>query len=193
MSNIVVFCGSSAGFSPAFAEAAASLGTEIAERGHRLVFGGGSVGLMGLVADATMAGGGEVVGVITEQLQALELGHGALTELVVEATMHARKARMAEMADGVVVLPGGFGTYDEAFEILTWNQLGIISIPVVFLDVDGFYTPLLDFVRNASDAGFLKPEHAALACRAVTPAEAVAIATRPAASYTPKWVGVPEL
>ncbi|MGA9276336.1 TIGR00730 family Rossman fold protein [Ilumatobacter sp.] len=189
MANLVVFCGSSAGSSPSFRVAADALGTEIAAGGHRLVYGGGSVGLMGVVADAAMAAGGEVVGVITEQLRALEVGHDTLSELVVESTMHERKARMATLADGVVVLPGGFGTYDEAFEILTWNQLGIVSMPVVFLDVDGFYEPLLEFVRNASAAGFLKPDHAALACRASTAAEAVAIATRPAAAFTPKWVG----
>jgi len=189
MANLVVFCGSSAGSSPAFRDAAVALGAEVGGSGHRLVYGGGRVGLMGLVADAAIAAGGEVVGVITEQLHALEIAHDELSELVVESTMHERKARMAALADGVVVLPGGFGTYDEAFEILTWNQLGIVSMPVVFFDVEGFYAPLLDFVRHASGAGFLKPEHAELACRASTASEAVALATRPAAAFTPKWVG----
>lgn len=189
MANLVVFCGSSSGSSPAYREAAEELGTAIGVSGHRLVYGGGSVGLMGVVADATMRAGGHVVGVITEHLHALEVAHVGLDELVVEATMHTRKARMAAMADGVVVLPGGFGTYDEAFEILTWNQLGLVSTPVVFFDVGGFYGPLLDFVRNAADEGFVKAEHAALACRATTASEAVEIATRPAAAFTPKWVG----
>ncbi|WP_306301655.1 LOG family protein, partial [Ilumatobacter nonamiensis] len=189
MANVVVFCGSSSGTAPAFRDAADELGTEIGTSGHRLVYGGGSVGLMGIVADATMRAGGEVVGVITEQLHALEVAHDGLDELVIESTMHARKARMASMAEGVVVLPGGFGTYDEVFEILTWNQLGLVSTPVVFLDVDGFYAPLLDFVRNAARAGFMKPDHAGLAGRATNAVDAVDLATRPAAAFTPKWVG----
>jgi len=114
---------------------AEALGTAIVEAGHRLVYGGGNVGLMGIVADAVIAGGGDVIGVITEQLLALEVGHDGLTELEVLPDMHSRKARMAELADGFVVLPGGFGTYEEAFEVLSWNQLGIVSTPVVFLDV----------------------------------------------------------
>lgn len=189
MANVLVFCGSSSGSSPVHREAAAELGAAIGTGGHGLVFGGGSVGLMGVVADATIQAHGRVVGVITEQLHALEIAHVGLDELVIEATMHARKARMAAMADGVVVLPGGFGTYDEVFEILTWNQLGLVSTPVVFFDVDGFYAPLLDFVANAARAGFMKPEHAALASRATSATEAVEIAVRPAGPFTSKWVG----
>jgi uncharacterized protein (TIGR00730 family) len=187
--NVVVFCGSSSGYDQKYRDAAEALGTELAVRGHRLVYGGGHVGLMGAVADAAMAGGGDVVGVITEQLFALEVGHGGLTSLEVEATMHARKARMADLADGVIVLPGGFGTIDESFEILTWNQLGIVSCPVVFLDVDGFFAPLFEFIAGAVTAGFMKPDHGALAVSATTAEEAIAIATRPAAAFTPKWVG----
>jgi uncharacterized protein (TIGR00730 family) len=187
--SLAVFCGSSSGFDSRYREAAESLGTELAAAGHRLVYGGGHVGLMGAVADAVMAGGGEVVGVITEQLQALEVAHGGLTLLEIEATMHARKARMAELSDGVIVLPGGFGTYDETFEILTWNQLGIVSIPVVFFDVDDFYAPLLDFIAGAVAAGFMKPDHGALAQSASTAAEAIALASEPAGDFTPKWVG----
>jgi uncharacterized protein (TIGR00730 family) len=192
VANVVVFCGSSIGLGTAFRDAAHEVGIVLASAGHRLVYGGGDVGLMGVVADAVIGAGGDVIGVITEQLAALEVAHGGLTELHVEESMHARKAKMAELADGVVVLPGGFGTYDEAFEILTWNQLGIVSLPVVFLDVDGFYAPLLDFVGNASTTGFLKPDHGALARRATTAAEAVEIATRPAAAATPKWIGEPD-
>ena len=191
MANICVFCGSSSGFDPIHREAASDLGTEIAEQGHRLVYGGGDVGLMGTVADAVTAAGGEVVGVITEQLAALELSHAGITELVVETSMHERKARMASLADGVVVLPGGFGTYDESFEILTWNQLGLVAVPVVFFDVGGFYAPLLEFVAGAVAAGFMKPDHGALAMSASSASDAVEAATRPPAEFTPKWVGPP--
>jgi uncharacterized protein (TIGR00730 family) len=187
--TLAVFCGSSSGFDSTYREAAEQLGAALAVAGHQLVYGGGHVGLMGVVADAVMAGGGEVVGVITEQLHALEVAHRGLTLLEVEATMHARKARMADLADGVIVLPGGFGTFDETFEILTWNQLGIVSIPVVFFDVDGFYSPLLEFIAGAVAAGFMKSEHGALAMSATTAAHAIELATKPAGAFTPKWVG----
>lgn len=189
MANISVFCGSSSGFDEKFHAAATELGAEIAGGGHRLVYGGGHVGLMGAVADAVLANGGEVTGVITEQLKALELAHDGVTLLEVELDMHARKARMAALSDGVIVLPGGFGTYDEAFEILTWNQLGIVSVPVVFLDVDGFYSSLFDFIAGAVAAGFMKPDHGALAQHVDSAAAAVEVATTAAAGYTPKWVG----
>ncbi len=186
-----MFCGSSAGSDPAWRAAADELGTEIGRRGHELVYGGGHVGLMGAVADAAVAAGARVTGVITEQLVGLELAHGGLSELVVEPSMHARKARMAESADAVIVLPGGFGTYEEAFEILTWNQLGIVSVPVVFLDVGGFYAPLLEFVASAADAGFVRPEHADLARRAATVGEALDEADRPGDAHVAKWVTPP--
>ncbi len=199
MSTICVFCGSSSGTDPAFQAAAAELGATIAAAGHGLVYGGGDVGLMGIVADAVLDAGGEVTGVITEQLLALEVGHVNLTNLEVTPDMHMRKARMAELADGVIVLPGGFGTYEEAFEVLTWNQLGIVSMPIVFLDVQtgeqaeptasSFYDPLFNFIDGAVAAGFMKPEHGALAQRASEAAKAVAIAAGPAPSFTRKWVG----
>lgn len=192
MSNICVFCGSSSGTDPAFRAAAAELGTTIAATGHGLVYGGGDVGLMGVVADAVLAAGGEVTGVITEQLLALEVGHVNLTNLEVTPDMHSRKARMTELSDGVVVLPGGFGTYEEAFEVLTWNQLGIVAAPIVFLDVteDGrsFFGALFEFIEGAVAAGFMKPEHGALAQRATDAADAVAIAAGPAPEFTRKWV-----
>lgn len=196
-----MFCGSSSGIDPAFRTAAADLGAAIAAAGHDLVYGGGDVGLMGVVADAVLGGGGAVTGVITEQLLALEVGHANLTELEVTPDMHTRKARMAELADGVVVLPGGFGTYEEAFEVLTWNQLGIVSMPIVFLDVEigaetdahsggtGFFSPLFDFIDGAVAAGFMKPDHGALAQRASSAADAVRIAVGTAPSFTRKWVG----
>ena len=193
MSNICVFRGSSSGTDPAFRAAAVELGAAIAASDHGLVYGGGGVGLMGVVADAVLDAGGEVTGVITEQLLALEVGHVNLTNLEVLPDMHTRKARMAELSGGVVVLPGGFGTYEEAFEVLTWNQLGIVAAPIVFLDVDvngqSFFASLFDFIDGAVAAGFMKPEHGDLAQRATDPIEAVAIAAGPAPSFTRKWVG----
>jgi uncharacterized protein (TIGR00730 family) len=193
VSNICVFCGSSSGTDPAFRAAAVKLGAAIAASGHGLVYGGGDVGLMGVVADAVLDAGAEVTGVITEQLLALEVGHVNLTNLEVLPDMHTRKARMAELSDGVVVLPGGFGTYEEAFEVLTWNQLGIVSAPIVFLDVDvdgqSFFASLFDFIDGAVAAGFMKPEHGGLAQRATDPIEALAIAAGPAPAFTRKWVG----
>lgn len=183
-----MFCGSSTGIDPAFRQTAAALGSAIARNGHRLVYGGGHVGLMGVVADAVIAGGGEVTGVMTEQLVALEVAHQGLTELDVQPTMHRRKARMAELADGVVVLPGGFGTLDETFELLTWNQLGLVSTPVVFLDVNGFFGPLFDFIAGSAAAGFMHGHHGALAQRTADADTAVRLATRPAPAYLPKWV-----
>jgi uncharacterized protein (TIGR00730 family) len=192
VSNICVFCGSSSGTDPAFRAAAVELGGAIAASDHGLVYGGGAVGLMGVVADSVLHKGGTVTGVITEQLLALEVGHVNLTNLEVMPDMHTRKARMAELSDGVVVLPGGFGTYEEAFEVLTWNQLGIVSAPIVFLDVkvngQSFFSSLFDFIDGAVAAGFMKPEHGDLAQRATDPTEAVAIAAGPAPSFTRKWV-----
>ncbi len=148
---------------------------------------------MGVVADAVLAAGGAATGVITEQLLALEVGHVNLTNLEVTPDMHTRKARMAALSDGVVVLPGGFGTYEEAFEMLTWNQLGIVSAPVVFLDVEvngrGFFTSLFEFIDGAAAAGFMQPAHSRLAQRATNAADAVAIAASPAPAFTRKWVG----
>lgn len=188
MANIVVFCGSSSGFGERYRAAATAIGAEIAAQGHRLVYGGGHVGLMGAVADACMAAGGSVTGVITEQLHALEVGHTGLTSLEVELDMHARKAKMAAMSDGVIVLPGGYGTLDETFEILTWNQLGIVAVPVVFFDVDGYFDALFEFVERMVTDGFMKPEHGTLAQRADDAHNAVHRATSAPTAYSPKWV-----
>ena len=151
--------------------------------------------MMGAVADAVLSADGEVTGVMTEQLVALEVQHEGLTELEVLPDMHTRKARMAELADGVIVLPGGFGTYEEAFEMLTWNQLGLVSTPVVFLDVtvDGrsFFGPLFDFVVGAAGSGFMKADHAGLVQRAANAVDALAAAVAPAPAFTRKWVDQP--
>jgi uncharacterized protein (TIGR00730 family) len=186
--RLCVYCGSNTGNSPAFAAAAARLGTSLANRGIGLVFGGGSVGLMGLVADAAMAAGGEVIGVITQQLVGAEVAHRSLTALEIVPTMHDRKARLCELADGFVVLPGGFGTVDEFAEMLTWNQLGIVAKPVVLLDVEGYWGSLLEWMDRAVDAGFVRSSHRMLAQRAVSVDEAIALATAPVPDTPHKWL-----
>ncbi len=188
--HVCVYCGSSPGFDPVYREAAVALGAGLAMAGHGLVYGGGHVGLMGTVADAVLAGGGEVVGVIPEALRARELAHLGLTELVVTGSMHERKAIMVERADAFVALPGGFGTFDELFETLTWLQLGIHAKPIVLFDVDGFFEPLLALADRAVDAGFLKPAHRAAAQRATTVAEVLAALAVPAPPPHPKWLSV---
>lgn len=153
--SLCVFCGSTAGADPVFASAARRLGRTVADRGMTLVYGGGHVGLMGEVADAALAAGGRVVGVITRALQAREVAHGGLTELHVVDTMHQRKAAMADMADAFMALPGGFGTWDELFEAVTWTQLGIHDKPCALLDVAGYYAPLAALVDAATRQRFV--------------------------------------
>jgi uncharacterized protein (TIGR00730 family) len=172
-----------------FVDAARSLGSALAADGHRLVYGGGHVGLMGVVADAVLAAGGTVTGVMTEQLVAAEVAHLGLTTLEVTRSMHERKARMAELSDGVIVLPGGFGTLDEAFEMITWNQLGLVAVPVVFLDVVGYFEALFEFIDTSVSAEFVSPANAALARRATTVDDAVRLAIATPDAFTPKWLG----
>jgi uncharacterized protein (TIGR00730 family) len=186
--RVAVFCGSNLGSDPEFAEHAAELGAEIAGRGLGLVYGGGHVGLMGIVADAVLAAGGEVIGVLTDALVRSEVGHAGLTELEIVGSMHERKARMADLASGFIALPGGYGTLDETVELLTWNQLGLIAKPVVFLDVGTFFEPLFEFFDAAVDAKFIRPSHRALARRATSAAEAIAMATAPVPATQPKWI-----
>jgi uncharacterized protein (TIGR00730 family) len=153
--TVCVFCGSSTGNDPAYAVAARDFGTALAERGVSLVYGGGSIGLMGIVADAVMAAGGTATGVITEALAAHEIAHHTLSSLEVVGTMHERKARMAELADAFVMLPGGFGTYEEFMEAVTWVQLRIHDKPCGVLNVEGFYDGLLQFLVLAVEKGFI--------------------------------------
>jgi uncharacterized protein (TIGR00730 family) len=162
MTNVCVFCGSAPGSDPAYAAAARAVGAELARRGLGLVYGGGRVGLMGEVANGALAAGGTVVGVIPEALSAKEIAHDGVTELVIVGTMHARKALMADRSDAFLALPGGFGTCDELFEILTWGQLGIHRKPVGLLNVNGFFTPLLAWLDHVVAAGLLKPKHRGL-------------------------------
>jgi uncharacterized protein (TIGR00730 family) len=161
--SLCVYCGSRAGDAPAFADSARELGTFIGRAGGRLVYGGGRVGLMGLVADATLAAGGSVLGVIPQALMAREVGHRGLTELVVVQTMHERKQRMAEAADAFVALPGGIGTLEELYEMWSWQQLGYHDKPVALLNVAGYYDALLAFMATARDRGFVSTaQHDAL-------------------------------
>ena len=163
MNSICVFCASSTGRDPAFAAAARSFGALLARERITLVYGGGHVGLMGVLADAVLGAGGRVVGVIPRALWDWEVGHRALTELHVVETMHERKALMASLADAFVALPGGLGTLEEIFEVWTWGQLGIHSKPCGFLDVAGYYAPLLAFLDQAVARGLVRPEHRAMA------------------------------
>ena len=152
---IAVYCGSRFGSHPAYRAAAETVGRVAAERGIRLIYGGGKLGLMGAVADAALKAGGEVVGVIPETLVEREHAHRALTELHVVGSMHERKAKMAALADAFVVLPGGIGTLDELAEAMTWNQLGLINDPIGLVDVGGFYQPLVHWLMTGVEAGFV--------------------------------------
>lgn len=155
--NICVFCGSSTGENPAYAAAAVELGVELVRRGIGLVYGGGRVGLMGLLADTVLGAGGRVTGVIPRLLFDREVGHNGLTELIVVDSMHARKAEMAARADAFIALPGGFGTLEEYCEAVTWTQLGLQRKPAGLLNVAGFFTPLLAMFDRAVAEGFIAP------------------------------------
>jgi len=160
--RLCVFLGSSTGRSPVYADAAQRFGTLLAERGIGLVYGGGRVGLMGLIADAASAAGGEVIGIIPRALREREVDHQGITELHVVDTMHQRKALMAKLSDGFVALPGGIGTFEELFEVWTWAQLGYHAKPCGLLDVNGFYSRMSGFIDHVVEEGFLQPRHRAM-------------------------------
>jgi len=157
MKRICVYCGSHPGVRPVYATAATDLGKLLAGRQIELVYGGGGLGLMGIVANAVLAHGGHVIGVIPQALKTKEAVHPGLPDLRVVASMHERKALMAELADGFIALPGGFGTYEELCEVLTWSQLGFHHKPIGLLNTAGFYTPLLHFFDHAATEGFVRP------------------------------------
>lgn len=158
MKTICVYCGSNAGIDPAYASQARALGERLAAENIALVYGGGNVGLMGIVADSVLENGGEVIGVIPQQLVDWEVAHRGVTRLEVVDSMHTRKARMFELSDGFVALPGGFGTLDEMFEMLTWRQLGLGKKPCAFLDVNGFWQPLMAMLDTMVRERFLHAE-----------------------------------
>lgn len=185
--SVCVFCGSSAGVDPRYRNAAERLGAFLAERGHGVVYGGGRVGLMGALANAALAAGGRVIGVIPEALVAREIAHTGLTELHVTTGMHARKARMLELADAFVAMPGGFGTLDELFEILTWSQLGIHAKPIGLLNLAGYFDPLVRFLDHAVDRGFVRAEHRDLLPVAEDPVLLLDLMARQTTPRVPKW------
>jgi uncharacterized protein (TIGR00730 family) len=162
IARVCLFCGANVGVRPAYTGVARRLGALLAREGVTLVYGGGSVGLMREAAEAALAGGGQVIGVITEELMAREVGHAGLTELHVVETMHVRKAMMASLADAFVALPGGYGTLDELCEMLTWNQLGIHAKPCVLVNTEGFFDGLVAQLERAVTDGMLRPENRAL-------------------------------
>ncbi len=185
MRSICVFCGSRPGVRPAYRAAAELLGKTLAERGLELVYGGGNVGLMGVVADACLAAGGKVVGVIPRALMEWEVGHEGLSRLEVVDSMHTRKARMAELADGFIALPGGLGTFEELFEILTWAQLGFHSKPTALLNVEAYYQPLIQLMDRGVGEGFMKAENRGL----LLVEDNVVALLRAMAAYHPPAVG----
>ena len=162
IASLCVFCGSSLGLRPCYSEVATELGALLARENIKLVYGGGNVGLMGVVAKSCMDSGGEVIGIIPRALLKKEHGNQEITRLEVVPSMHDRKARMAELADGFVALPGGIGTFEELLEVLTWSQLGIHHKPVAIINVDGYFNPLLTLLDNSLDEGFLRAEHRGL-------------------------------
>jgi uncharacterized protein (TIGR00730 family) len=171
---VCVFCGSSRGARPLYSEAARAVGAAIAANGLGLVYGGGRVGLMGEVADAVLAAGGPVIGVIPEPLALKEVAHTGVTELVVVPGMHERKALMASRSTAFLALPGGIGTFEEFFEILTWAALGLHNKPIGLLNIDGYYDPLLGLLAHAVAERFVRPEHVALLLTSADPAALVA-------------------
>ncbi len=162
LTSVCVFCGASSGSNPVYREAAITLGRALAERNLTLIYGGGAVGLMGIVADAVLEAGGNVVGIIPHSLNDLEIGHKGLTRLEVVDGMHARKARMAELADAFIALPGGLGTLEELFEVWTWGQLGYHGKPLGLLEVNGFYSKLTGFLDHLVQENFVREQHRAM-------------------------------
>lgn len=188
MNAVCVFCGANVGQPEVYRAAAARLGAAIAGRGLRLIYGGGRVGLMGVLADAALAHGGLVTGIIPRVLADREQAHGGLSELILTRSMHERKALMAERADGFIALPGGFGTLEEFCEMLTWAQLGIHRKPIGLLDVDGFYDLLIAFFDNAAAHGFVRPVHRSLILRAASPDDLLDACAAYQPPDLPRWM-----
>lgn len=188
MQRICVFCGSQVGRLPHYAAAATALGTLLAQRGIGLVYGGGKIGLMGVIADAALAGGGEVIGVIPERLMNRELGHGGVTDLRVVGSMHERKAMMSDLSDAFIALPGGYGTFEEFFEVVTWMQLGIQAKPCGLLNVEGYYDTLLALLDHASGEAFIRPHHRGLVLVDTDPAMLLQQLHNYRAPHVEKWL-----
>ncbi len=192
MQALCVFCGANFGRRPAYREAARHLGELLAQRGITLVYGGGNVGLMGALADASLAGGGRVIGVIPRALAEKEIAHTGLTEMHVVGSMHERKALMADLADAFLTLPGGFGTWDEFCEALTWSQLGLQKKACAFLNVEGYYDALIALTERAAEDGFIRSEHRELLVVGDDVEELLDRLRDYEVPYVPKWVGKAE-
>jgi uncharacterized protein (TIGR00730 family) len=188
IASVCVFCGSSTPRDPRYADQARVLGTLLARRGIGLVYGGGSVGLMGEIADAALAAAGRVTGVIPTGLFSREVGHASLTELHEVSSMHERKQLMYDLSDGFIALPGGLGTLEELAEVTTWSQLGLHAKPVVLLDVDGFWDPLAAQLDRMVAVGLLKASNRELIQRAATPAEALSVLATARPPREEKWI-----
>ena len=188
MRRICVFCGSTSGVRPEYAAAARALARAIAARGHGLVYGGGNVGLMGIIADAMLEAGGEVIGVIPHTLMTREIGHTGVSTLHVVDSMHERKALMADLSDAFVALPGGIGTFEEWFEAVTWTQLGLHRKPCGLLNVHGFYDELIRFMEHAWTEGFIKPETRAVVRYASEPAALLDALDAVDLPAVPRWI-----
>ncbi|SAL64625.1 LOG family protein [Caballeronia choica] len=184
---VCVYCGSSNGAKPVYAEAAKAFGRALVEADMSLVYGGGRVGLMGLIADEVLACGGRAVGVIPELLLNKEVGHTDLTELHVVPDMHERKKKMADLSDAFVAMPGGVGTFEELFEVYTWAQLGYHRKPVALLDVDGYYDPLLAMLRHTVEEGFMRAAYLDMLQVAGDPAAMIALLQRFVPTVRDKW------
>lgn len=189
MKRLCVFCGSSLGRRPAYQQAAGQLGRVLADSQIELIYGGGNCGLMGILADAALSRGGGVIGIIPNDLVAKEVGHTRLTELRVVATMHERKALMSKLADAFLALPGGFGTFEELFEVITWTQLGLQNKAIGLLNVEGYFDPLLQLMDHAVAEGFVRQEHRALLVASDSPQGLVASLSRSAPKISvDKWI-----
>ena len=188
MRRLCVFCGSSVGTEAAYSEAAQTLGALLVRRRIGLVYGGGRVGLMGVIADAVMLHGGEVIGVIPQSLADREIAHSRLSELRIVDSMHTRKAMMAELSDAFVAMPGGVGTFEEFFEAVTWTQLGLHRKPCGLLNVAGFYTPLVAFIDQAVTEGFINPMHRAAVVVDSDPERLLDTLGKVKLPEVPKWI-----
>ena len=187
--KICVFCGSNLGIRPVYRTAAERLASLLVRRGIDLVYGGGNIGLMGVLADTVLASGGKVTGVIPESLMAREVGHRGLAELRVVSSMHERKALMSDLSDAFIALPGGFGTFEEFCEVVTWSQLGIHEKPCGLLNVNGYYDPLLRLFDNAVREGFLHPDNRALVLDAGDPEHLLEKMAAFEPTRAAKWIG----
>jgi len=188
MKNVCVFCGSNVGLSAKYRDAATEMGRLLVSQGSGLVYGGGSIGLMGVIADAVLASGGNVIGVIPERLALVELVHAGVQDMRIVPSMHARKALMAELSDAFIALPGGYGTFEELFEVITWAQLGIHTKPIGLLNTSGYYDHLLSFIDRTIQDGFIKPKHRDLFIIESDPQALWERLTTHHMPVTPKWI-----